>query len=333
MNRLISSTLLVFVLAVCANAAVRTVNVGKFDALTLCSYVNVVFKQQEGNSSVTIEGKSNELVEDVAVEEKNGTLIIDTKNEKWKNEGNYNSKREEVTVTVVSPQISNVKLNGSGNFTADKIAATDLNLKLNGSGNISVTAVDAQSAVMKLNGSGAMYIGSLKSTNAFAKLNGSGDFYVGSIDASSANVKLNGSGDLNVGAVKAVNAEMKNNGAGNISVGECDANAVTVIVNSSGDSKIGNITATNVAAHLKGSGDITLTGKADTADLELEQSGKLDAGKMVCRVVEAAVEGTGSIYCHASESVKADASGDGNIYVEGNPGHAEGKNIKMLNEK
>lgn len=71
-------------------AATRTVNVGKFTAIELNSYVNVVFRQQKSGGQATIEGKSNEIVNDVVIEVKGSTLVIDTKtrNGNWAMAGN-----------------------------------------------------------------------------------------------------------------------------------------------------------------------------------------------------------------------------------------------------
>ena len=80
------------ILPFCGYAATKTVSVGTFNAIKVNSYVNVAFTQGKSNKKATIEGKSNEIVADVTIEVKNGTLTIDTKNKKWKSNGKNNGK-------------------------------------------------------------------------------------------------------------------------------------------------------------------------------------------------------------------------------------------------
>ena len=124
------------ILPFCGYAATKTVSVGTFNAIKVNaikvnSYVNVAFTQGKSNKKATIEGKSNEIVADVTIEVKNGTLTIDTKNKKWKSNGKNNPRP---TVTVASPEINAITINGSGDFTTSDLTSTNLEININGSG-------------------------------------------------------------------------------------------------------------------------------------------------------------------------------------------------------
>ena len=269
------------ILPFCGYAATKTVSVGTFNAIKVNSYVNVAFTQGKSNKKATIEGKSNEIVADVTVEVKNGTLTIDTKNKKWKSNGKNNPRP---TVTVASPEINAITINGSGNFTTSDLTSTNLEININGSGSFTANRINTSTATAKVNGSGEISIKSLKSTNTETDVNGSGDL--------------------------------------SISDG-CDCTAIITNLNGSGDLYIQGIAATKVTASLSGSGDMKIFGKSDSADIKLSRSGDLDAGNLVCGTVSAKVTGSGDLTCHASESVSTDITGSGEITVKGGPKHVQ----------
>ena len=274
------------ILPFCGYAATKTVNVGTFNAIKVNSHVNVAFTQGKSNHKATIDGKSNEIVEDVTIEVKNGTLTIDRKNKKWKSAPDIN---DFPTVTVASPEIHSITINGSGDFTTSDLTSTNLEININGSGSFTANGINASAATAKVNGSGEISIKSLKSTNTETDVNGSGDL--------------------------------------SISDG-CDCTAIVTNLNGSGDLYIQSIAATKVTASLSGSGDMRIFGKSDSADLKLSRSGDLDAGNLVCSTVSAKVTGSGDLTCHATESVSTDISGSGEITVKGGPKHVQSKGKK-----
>lgn len=163
------------ILPFCGYAVTKTVSVGTFNAINVNSYVNVEFTQGKSNQKATIEGKSNEIVADVTIEVKNGTLTIDTKNKKWKSNGKNNPRP---TVTVASPEINAITINGSGDFTTSDLTSTNLEININGSGSFTANGINASAATAKVNGSGEISIKSLKSTNTETDVNGSGEITV-----------------------------------------------------------------------------------------------------------------------------------------------------------
>lgn len=87
----------------------------------------------------------------------------------------------------------------------------------------------------------------------------------------------------------------------------------------------GNIQATDVhtsklsAAVEAGSGHIFANGKAVEAKYTLASTGSIEAGKVVCDQVKCWTFGTGSIDCHAKESLTVYGATSGTIYYVGNP--------------
>lgn len=160
------------ILPFCGYAATKTVSVGTFNAIKVNSYVNVAFTQGKSNKKATIEGKSNEIVADVTVEVKNGTLTIDTKNKKWKSNGKNNPRP---TVTVASPEINAITINGSGDMRI--LGKSD-------------------SADIKLSRSGDLDAGNLVCGTVSAKVTGSGDLTCHASE--SVSTDITGSGEITV---------------------------------------------------------------------------------------------------------------------------------------
>ena len=241
----------------CGYADTKTVSVGTFNAIKVNSHVNVAFTQGKSNQKATIEGKSNEIVEDVSVEVKNGILTIDTKNKKWKSNGKNNPRP---TVTVASPEINAITINGSGDFTTSDLTSTNLEISINGSGSFTANGINASAATAKVNGSGEISIKSLKSINTetiVANLNGSGDLYIQGIAATKVTASLSGSGDMKIFG-KSDSADIKLSRSGDLDAGNLVCRTVSAKVTGSGD--LTCHATESVSTEISGSGEITVKG-------------------------------------------------------------------------
>lgn len=154
-------------------------------------------------------------------------------------------------------------------------------------------------------------------------------------------ISINGSGDVTLlGGLKTEQLQLSVMGSGNISAkdiackgdfglsisGSGDAvcsriscSGFRCSIAGSGDVSVSNLDATDVNASVSGSGDIVLSGRAETAHYKVAGSGDLKASDLKARRVEASVSGSGDIRCHASDYLRARASGSGTISYGGNP--------------
>jgi len=135
-------------------------------------------------TSVIVSGDSN-IVQLVQTNSRGGSLTVEI-------QGSYTTNNP-LTVTIVTPSLDNISLNGSGNITAHALNAGQQVLNLNGSGNI-----DADGTVTTLS----------------ADLEGSGNINAQNVKAPQASVELNGSGNVTVNASKSIKANL--DGSGNI---------------------------------------------------------------------------------------------------------------------
>lgn len=112
-------------------------------------------------------------------------------------------------------------------------------------------------------------------------------------------VFLTGSGDIYTSdLIKSDNFETKITGSGNIRL---------------------HLQAKEARARLTGSGDMDLRGSAEDFNCKITGSGDINAFDFKCETVDATVIGSGNLQVHASEELRANVPGSGDIVYSGNP--------------
>ncbi len=119
-----------------------------------------------------------------------------------------------VKVYVTTPDISDLKVNGSGNITCNNkfSSSNNMSFSITGSGNITAN-VNSPAVNAGITGSGNMYIKG-ETRNADIHITGSGNYDSPDLKAENASVKILGSGDANLFAD--VNLEASIAGSGDI---------------------------------------------------------------------------------------------------------------------
>jgi hypothetical protein len=88
----------------------------------------------------------------------------------------------------------------------------------------------------------------------------------------------------------------------------------------SGSGKIkANMDTQSVGIALSGSGNLDLGGKTGVINVSISGSGTLNAEDLIADSGTVNVAGSGSVYVHAKENLKANLMGSGNIKYKGNP--------------
>lgn len=152
---------------------------------------------------------------------------------------------DDLTVFVSSPDLTAIRLNGSGDFESDgKIDTDRMDIVLRGSGDIDVK--------------------NLICDRCEVELIGSGDINVPQLDAVEASASLVGSGDLNLGLLRVKNTWLSLKGSGDI-----DA-----------DFKEG---CGAVECELRGSGDISLKGSVRQFDSHKSGSGDIHIDRLIVK--------------------------------------------------
>lgn len=156
--------------------------------------------------------------------------------------------------------------------------------------------------------------------NSLSVAGSGGVLLTGGLQTDALDLSVAGSGDIKADRI-ACNGNLKMNlsGSGDITGNQLNCNLLKVSIAGSGDIKLNKITADNAEASIAGSGIIMLDGTAHNAEYHISGSGELFATDLQAKRVSASISGSGDIRCHATEYLKARASGSGSIGYKGNP--------------
>ena len=141
------------------------------------------------NFSVVMTGDEEKIANTTLVRQRD-TLIIKSKNK------NHNYDRDQLMlVTIVMPNIEEMKINGSGNVHITGVDSEELDLAINGSGDISVQG-QSEGVDFAINGSGDVDADKVQCIDVDVDILGSGDSSV--YASNSINFDSSGSGRVDV---------------------------------------------------------------------------------------------------------------------------------------
>jgi len=184
----------------------------------------------EGPEGWTVEGDSN-VRDNVAVNLKNGVLIITDKSKKKK------VNMETLTVRVVASKLSKLQQLGSGSMELNNMNYNTLEVELKGSGD------------MVLRGT---------CNKLTANVEGSGNLHASQLQCQSAEIHLKGSGDIKLGG-SCDKLELRQEGSGNILAKELLCKTVEIKLVGSGDTDVS--VSDKLKVELIGSGDVRYYGE------------------------------------------------------------------------
>ena len=149
---------------------------------------------------------------------------------------------------------------------------------------------------------------------------GSGEVHIADgLQTDDLQLSLAGSGDLTGQGIRCNQLKTSVAGSGDLHLTDIRCVQTTAFVAGSGDLSLKGLLCQSVGASVAGSGDLVLNGTADQANYHVSGSGDLSASKLKAQQVEASVAGSGDITCHATDLLKANISGSGEIGYAGSP--------------
>jgi hypothetical protein len=126
---------------------------------------------------------------------------------------------DDVDVYVTSPDLIDVTMNGSGDFSADgKVDSDTLNISLFGSGDLNMSDIICDEMTTTLKGSGDIDIQRLECGKSSVFLSGAGDIDIQQFNVAQSNVVLRGVGDISIGFNHCGSAECELYGVGDITL-------------------------------------------------------------------------------------------------------------------
>lgn len=200
-----------------------------------------VYYSQADSFSVCVKGPED-LVDKIVTTVEDGTLTIRNKGKIGIFNVSFGGMRD-LSVSVCSPDLTSVDLNGSGDF-------------------VSLSKLDTDNMRISLRGSGDMRFESIICDHSETELVGSGDIEIKQLEALTSDIMLVGSGDIDVlqRNVNETNISLKGSGDINVRFGE---------------------RCKKVICQLKGSGDICLEGKVEQMNKHKSGSGDIDTDQLV----------------------------------------------------
>lgn len=205
-----------------------------FEEIEISGSPKVVYTQGQ-SFGVKVVGPKR-FVESIITEVKGKTLSIRNKGKV----GIVNIQRDydDAAVYVTSPDLTAVRLNGSGDFESKQ-------------------RVDTDKMLIVLRGSGDISFSDIICDHCTTELTGSGDIDIDRLEAVRSNVSLVGSGDIDVKQWKVDNTDLTLRGSGDIEVNFMEG-------------------CKKANCQMAGSGDIKLKGRLEHYDVQKRGSGEID---------------------------------------------------------
>jgi len=210
-----------------------------FERIDIFGSPTVIYKQGDA-FSVKVKGPEDQ-VNKIITELDGPTLMI-------RNKGKIGivnislTAQEHLEVYVTSPDLTSIRLDGSGDFISDqKIDTDNMQITLRGSGDIDISDLICDHCVTEVVGSGDLSVDRLEAKTSMVSLVGSGDVSLKQVNVHSTDITLKGSGDISVDFEK-----------------DCH----------------------EVQAYLAGSGDITMKGYVKKCSQQKSGSGDIDTSQL-----------------------------------------------------
>ncbi len=194
-----------------SNYITKHIKVEKFNGLQLSGSPDVIYKQTKGKPSVEVYGQDN-IVELLDIHVQDNNLVV-----KFKSNTSIQN-RGKLEIRVSGPALNRISLSGSGDIKLANGIQTDgnLNVKINGSGDTTGNKISCNLLSLSINGSGDMTLSKIDAQKAKASINGSGDISLTG-SCKDAEYSVYGSGDIQASELKAAHVTTSVKGSGDIS--------------------------------------------------------------------------------------------------------------------
>ena len=171
-----------------------------FEEIEITGSPTVIYTQGD-KFSVRVTG-SERLVDNTITEVEGRALTVRNKGKVGIVNISFGDE-DDLKVYVTSPDLTAIRLNGSGDFISDQRIDTDkMNVVLRGSGDINIRDLICDDCTTEVVGSGDLVISRLESRSHEISLIGSGDIKVKQWNVDNSDISLRGSGDIKVDFVE-----------------------------------------------------------------------------------------------------------------------------------
>jgi len=228
-----------------------TRQVSGFQQIDLFGSPDVILTQGE-SESLRIEAEDN-LIPYLVTEVRGGTLEIGFRTA----DGLPLSVRptQPVKVYVTMKTVTGLRVTGSGDLDAERLAADTLQLTVTGSGNLSVEALTVKKLNNRLTGSGDILIDELTAEVVETVITGSGNCSIAG-ESAQQSARISGSGDYRASELQSEQAAMQVTGSGNVNAWVTEKLSVEIV----GSGNVKYYGLPTLTQRIVGSGDISALG-------------------------------------------------------------------------
>jgi hypothetical protein len=285
-------TALSMLTAPAAFADTKTYPAQSFSSIEAAGPIDVVYEPSE-TPGIVVEQAEGDF-SDVYLDFDGDTLIV-SRNSVRDRSGWFNN---------VSVQVKNdrkvVKVNGKRvPYYIVRVSGPDLN-----------GVVSKNSAKLTATG--------LDSETFDARASSSGDLVLAGA-AASAKLHASSSGDIFAEELRAGTLTLHASSSGDIESASYGTGPIRIEASSSGDIELESHGAANFIIDASSSADIELSGACSGIAVEASSSADVDANDLLCGTANISASSSADVSVHATDSVTAQASSGGDIYVSGNP--------------
>ena len=186
----------------------KSYQVSDFDAIAMDYPADVTITQGK-SESVKIEAEDN-LLPQLNVEVRNGTLHFENSEQNWRDRVNP-TKPVLITITVV--ELNKVQFPTAGKMLIEELQTDSLSVSVSGAGDVTLTDLDAGSLDFSLSGAGNINVDGMAKSLEIS-ISGFGNFNGSELETQSADVHISGAGSATVWVKETLGASIS--GAGSI---------------------------------------------------------------------------------------------------------------------
>lgn len=181
---------------------------------------------------------------------------------------------------------------------------------------VRVSGPDLNSAMSSV--SAKLVANGISSDDFYGHASSSGDLELNGA-AGHAELHASSSGDLLATSFEAGTLDVHASSSGDVEAKSTGTGYVGIEASSSGDVTLQSLGAADFVVDASSSADVELTGACSTIRVDASSSADIEADKLTCRSATVSVSSSADVGVYASESVEADASSGGDVYIAGSP--------------
>lgn len=229
----------------------RDLKLGSFTSIENNSVVYINYTQKSGGVKATLTGDP-EILDRMDIHVKGSKLVVTHTGYE-----SLNLRGRKIVLTLSAPALSEVVINGTGEFKSSSMDVANLRLQVNGTGDIDVKTIKSTDLSLTVNGTGDIEVDRLLCNTLTATVNGTGDIESENVSATSVRAAVNGTGDIELkGTTGSASYTMSGTG----SIDAFNLKATGVEATNTGTGSIGCNAQTSINAKVTFNGDITYTG-------------------------------------------------------------------------